>query len=85
MCFGILADEVLGVDEVQMNSLEPPLPGGSSQRELYTRGIAHGALVVLDAQKIRLPDLGENRMGPVSHFTNGDPRFSRAAGGPICW
>lgn len=48
MEFGVLADEVVGVQEVSLDRLQPPLATLSGIRQEYLRGIGPGALVVLD-------------------------------------
>lgn len=52
MAFGILADEILGVRNIAVSDLGPPLPTLTDIREEYLKGITGERLVVLDAARI---------------------------------
>ncbi|MGA2026500.1 MAG: chemotaxis protein CheW [Syntrophobacteraceae bacterium] len=52
MEFGILADSILGVQEIAMRDIEPPLPTLTGIREEYLRGVTGERTVILDARKL---------------------------------
>lgn len=52
MEFGILADSILGVENIAVSGLQPSLPTLSGIREKFFRGIASERMVVLDAGKL---------------------------------
>jgi purine-binding chemotaxis protein CheW len=52
MEFGILADSILGVREIAMSDIQPPLPTLTGIREEYLRGVTGERMVVLDARKL---------------------------------
>jgi purine-binding chemotaxis protein CheW len=52
MEFGILADSILGVREIAMNDIQPPLPTLTGIREQYLRGVTRERTVILDARKL---------------------------------
>jgi purine-binding chemotaxis protein CheW len=52
MEFGILADSILGVRDIAMRDIQPPLPTLTGIREEYLRGVTARRMVVLDARKL---------------------------------
>ncbi len=50
--FGILTDEILGVGEVDMDSLTEKFPTLNEKRKKYLKGVAPDGLILLDAEKI---------------------------------
>lgn len=52
MGFGILADAVLGVRQIPVAEIQPPLPTFTGVRLDYLHGVVSGKTVVLDAQKL---------------------------------
>jgi purine-binding chemotaxis protein CheW len=50
--FGILADEVAGIREVEVADLQPPLPTLSGLQEEYIRGITRERLIVLHMENM---------------------------------
>jgi len=52
MEFGILADSILGVRNIAVRGLQPPLPTLTGIREEFLRGITRERMVVLDAKKL---------------------------------
>ena len=52
MEFGILADSILGVREIAMQDIQPPLPTLTGIREEYLRGVTGERMVVLDARRL---------------------------------
>jgi purine-binding chemotaxis protein CheW len=52
MEFGILADSILGVREIAMSDIQPPLPTLTGIRQEYLRGVTGERMVVLDARKL---------------------------------
>jgi purine-binding chemotaxis protein CheW len=52
MEFGILADAVLGVQDIMLSDLQPALPTLTGIREEFLRGVTRERMVVLDAQKL---------------------------------
>lgn len=57
MEFGILADAILGVRNIAVNDLEPPLPTLTGIRKEYLMGVTRERTVVLDAARL-LTDKG---------------------------
>ncbi len=52
MEFGILADVILGVRPIRLNTLQTSLATLTDKRREYVRGILTGQMVVLDGEKI---------------------------------
>jgi purine-binding chemotaxis protein CheW len=52
MEFGILADVILGVDNVLLSKLQPSLPTLTGIREEYPKGVTDERVVILDAEKL---------------------------------
>jgi purine-binding chemotaxis protein CheW len=52
MEFGILADAILGVQNIPLHEIEPVLPTLTGVREDYLKGITAEGVVVLDAAKL---------------------------------
>lgn len=52
MEFGILADEILGVRSIPIETIQPPLPTLTGIRAEYLKGVTKERLVVLDAVKM---------------------------------
>jgi len=52
MEFGILADSIIGVRDIALGDIEPPLPTLAGIREEYLRGLTGEVTVVLDAKKL---------------------------------
>lgn len=52
MQFGILADSILGVQEIAVRDIQPPLPTLTGIREEYLRGVTGERTVILDAGKL---------------------------------
>jgi len=52
MEFGILADSILGVQEIAVRDIQPPLPTLTGIREEYLRGVTGERTVILDARKL---------------------------------
>jgi purine-binding chemotaxis protein CheW len=52
MEFGILADEILGVQDILLGDLQPSLPTLTGIREEYLKGITREHVVLLDADKL---------------------------------
>ena len=52
MQFGILADSILGIQEIAMRDIQPPLPTLTGIREEYLRGVTGERTVILDARKL---------------------------------
>jgi purine-binding chemotaxis protein CheW len=58
MAFGILADAILGVRSIALESVQPPLPTLTGIRAAYLKGVTAERLVLLDAGKL----LADNKM-----------------------
>lgn len=52
MEFGILADVILGVNNVSLSELQPSLPTLTGIREDYLKGVTGKQVVILDAEKL---------------------------------
>jgi len=52
MEFGILADSILGVRNIAMSKIQPPLPALTGIREVFLRGITPERMAILDARKL---------------------------------
>jgi purine-binding chemotaxis protein CheW len=52
MEFGVLADSILGVRDVALRDIQPPLPTLTGIRKEYLRGVTGERMVVLDAKKL---------------------------------
>ncbi|MGO8943213.1 MAG: chemotaxis protein CheW [Syntrophobacteraceae bacterium] len=52
MEFGILADSILGVRDVALRDIQPPLPTLTGIREDFLKGITMERVVILDAKKL---------------------------------
>jgi purine-binding chemotaxis protein CheW len=52
MEFGVLADSITGVRNIQTNSLQPSLPTLTGIREEYLMGVTRDRTIVLDAEKL---------------------------------
>lgn len=52
MEFGILADAILGVRNIAVNELGPPLPTLTGIREEFLKGVTTERMVILDAARI---------------------------------
>lgn len=52
MEFGVLADQVLGVCELPIVDIQPPLPTLTGVRADYLKGVTAEHLIVLDAKKL---------------------------------
>ncbi len=52
MEFGILADEISGVRNVSLNTIQPSLPSLTGIREQYLKGVTGDRVVILDGEKI---------------------------------
>jgi purine-binding chemotaxis protein CheW len=52
MEFGILADSILGVRDIALRDIQPPLPTLTGIRKEYLRGVTGERMVVLDAKKL---------------------------------
>lgn len=52
MCFGILADVIVGVHRIRAADLQPSLPTLTGIREEYLRGVSPDRTVLLDAEKL---------------------------------
>ncbi|MBI5194002.1 MAG: purine-binding chemotaxis protein CheW [Nitrospirae bacterium] len=52
MEFGILADSITGVRNLNMNEIEPKLPTLTGIREEYLKGITRDQVVFIDAEKL---------------------------------
>ncbi len=52
MEFGLLADAILGVRNMSMDQLQPPLPTLTGIRQEYLKGIAADGEIVLDGEKL---------------------------------
>ena len=52
MEFGILADEIAGIQNIATHELQPPLPTHTGIRKEYLLGIASNRMIVLDAKKL---------------------------------
>jgi purine-binding chemotaxis protein CheW len=52
MEFGILADSILGVGDIALRDIQPPLPTLTGIREEYLRGVTGERTVILDARKL---------------------------------
>jgi purine-binding chemotaxis protein CheW len=52
MEFGLLADQIIGVHELPLAAIQPPLPTLTGVRADYLRGVTVERLVVLDARKL---------------------------------
>lgn len=52
MEFGILADVILGVDNISLSELQPSLPTLTGIREDYLKGVTGEQVVILDAEKL---------------------------------
>ncbi len=50
--FGILADEIVGVDLILIRKLQSTIPTLTGIRAKYLKGVTAGQIVVLDAEKI---------------------------------
>ncbi|MGE5497943.1 MAG: chemotaxis protein CheW [Syntrophothermus sp.] len=58
MTFGILADRIMGVNEILLTDIHPPLPTMAGRREEYVKGITADGIIILDAQKL----LNDNKL-----------------------
>lgn len=54
MEFGVLADRVVGIDSLEMDRLQPPLPTMTGRRAEYVLGITGDRVVVLDGRRMVL-------------------------------
>lgn len=52
MEFGILADELLGVRNIELSEIQPPPPTLTGIREKYLRGITREQIIILDAKRL---------------------------------
>ena len=52
MEFGILADSILGVGDIALRDIQPPLPTLTGIRAEYLRGVTAERTVILDARKL---------------------------------
>jgi purine-binding chemotaxis protein CheW len=52
MEFGILADVILGVNNISLSELQPSLPTLTGIREDYLKGVTGEQVVILDAEKL---------------------------------
>lgn len=52
MCFGVLADAVLGVRRVPVAGIQPSLPTLTGIREQYLKGVTSERTIILDAEKL---------------------------------
>ena len=52
MCFGVLADAVLGVRRVPVAEIQPSLPTLTGIREQYLKGVTSERTIILDAEKL---------------------------------
>ncbi len=52
MEFGILADSILGVQEIALRDIQPPLPTLTGIREEYLMGVTRERTAILDARKL---------------------------------
>jgi purine-binding chemotaxis protein CheW len=52
MAVGLLADAVLGVQAIALESLQPSLPTLTGRRAAYLKGVTHERLALLDAPKL---------------------------------
>jgi len=52
MEFGILADVILGVNNISLSQLQPSLPTLTGIREDYLKGVTGEQVVILDAEKL---------------------------------
>lgn len=52
MEFGILADSILGVRDIAIKDIPPPLPTLTGIREAFLKGITAERIVILDAKKL---------------------------------
>ncbi len=52
MEFGILADEILGVRNIALSELSPPLPTLTGIRKDFLKGVTVERIVILDAARI---------------------------------
>lgn len=52
MCFGILADSIIGVQSFRVDELQPSLPTLHGVREEYLKGISRERTIVLDTEKL---------------------------------
>jgi purine-binding chemotaxis protein CheW len=50
--FGILADSIIGVREIELNKLQPSLPTLIDIREKYLKGVTNDRITILDGMKI---------------------------------
>jgi purine-binding chemotaxis protein CheW len=50
--FGILADDILGVREINLDAIELALPNLAEKRELYLKGITIDGIAILDGKKL---------------------------------
>lgn len=52
MEFGILVDELLGINSIGVKDIQPSLPTLTGLRALYLKGVSAGGLVLLDGMRI---------------------------------
>jgi purine-binding chemotaxis protein CheW len=52
MAFGILADAILGVRSIPLESIQPSLPTLTGIRAAHLKGVTSERLVILDATKL---------------------------------
>ncbi len=52
MVFGILADEIIGTQQINKSDIQESLPTLSGVREAYLKGITTEGIAVLDAQRL---------------------------------
>ncbi len=52
MEFGVLADELLGVNSIPLEKIQPSLPTLTGVRAQYLKGVTAGGLVILDGAQI---------------------------------
>lgn len=52
MCFGVLADAILGVRRIALAAIQPSLPTLTGIREQYLKGVTSERTIVLDAQRL---------------------------------
>jgi purine-binding chemotaxis protein CheW len=52
MEFGILADSIIGIRDIALRDIQPPLPTLTGIREDFLKGITMERVVILDAKKL---------------------------------
>lgn len=56
MDFGILADEIIGTQQINISEIQESLPTLNGVREAYLKGITTSGIAVLDAQRLLSDD-----------------------------